>query len=75
MTAMKIETKQQLLDFIEETRKAKGISIKKACENTGNFTQAMWSRFKLGQREPSWDKLYQMAKAVGIRIHVSARLG
>ncbi len=71
---MKIETKEQLLTWIEEVRQEKGISMNQAGIRTEGISQSQWHRFIHKEREPTWDHLYAMAKAVGIRIHVSARL-
>ena len=71
---MKIDTKEQLLTWIEEVRQEKGITRNQAAIKADGVSQSQWHRFVHNEREPTWDHLYAMAKAVGIRIHVSARL-
>tara|TARA_A100001515_G_scaffold10897_1_gene8687 strand:+ start:205 stop:423 length:219 start_codon:yes stop_codon:yes gene_type:complete len=72
---VKIETKEQLLAWIEEVRKEKGVTANQAAIKAEGISQSQWYRFIHKEREPTWDHLYAMAKSVGIRIHVSARLG
>ena len=71
---MKIDTKEQLLAWIEEVRQEKGVTLNQAAIKAEGISQSQWHRFTHNKREPTWDHLYAMAKAGGIRIHVSARL-
>ena len=71
---MKIDTKEQLLNWIEQVREAKSITLNQAAIKAEGISQSQWHRFIHKEREPTWDHLYAMAKSVGIRIHVSARL-
>jgi len=72
---VKIDTKEQLLSWIEQVREAKGVTLNQAAIKAEGISQSQWHRFIHKEREPTWDHLYAMAKSVGIRIHVSARLG
>ena len=72
---MKIDTKEQLLSWIEQVRQEKGVPLNQAAIQAEGISQSQWHRFIHKEREPTWDHLYAMAKSVGIRIHVSARLG
>jgi len=71
---VKIDTKEQLLNWIEQVREAKSITLNQAAIKAEGISQSQWHRFIHKEREPTWDHLYAMAKSVGIRIHVSARL-
>ena len=70
---MKIVSKTELLDYIESHRKERGLSIYKAVKNSDEVNAVSWGRFGSGKREPTYDHLFAMAKAVGLRINLSAR--
>jgi len=70
---MKIESQQQLLELIEKTRADRKMSMRGAVDKTDGISYSQWNRFIHGEREPSYDHLFAMAKGVGLRISVSAR--
>jgi len=70
---MKIESQQQLLELIEKTRADRKLSYRLCVSRTEGVNVSQWQRFATGEREPSYDHLFAMAKGVGLRISVSAR--
>ena len=70
---MKIVSKTELLDYIESHRKERGLSVYRVSKDCDEVNHASWSRFVSGKREPTYDHLFAMAKAVGLRINLSAR--
>jgi len=70
---MKIETKEQLFELIEKTRADRKLTVRGAVNKTSGIDNSQWNRFIHGEREPSYDHLFAMAKGVGLRISVSAR--
>ncbi len=69
---MKIVSKRELLDYIESHRKVRGLSLNQVTQGA-DIDKSQWSRFLSGKREPTYDHLFAMAKAVGLRINLSAR--
>ena len=70
---MKIESQQQLLELIEKTRADRKMTIVAAVKKADGISFSQWQRFATGERKPSYDHLFAMAKGVGLRISVSAR--
>lgn len=70
---MRIETKEQLFELIEKTRADRKMSYRQCVSRTEGVSVSQWQRFTTGEREPSYDHLFAMAKGVGLRISVTVR--
>ena len=69
---MLIRDKQQFVDRLEKHRQKKGLSIRKMCEPTG-LAHTVWVRYLSGDRQPSWDVLFEIAKVFNIKIEIHAK--
>ena len=62
-------TKEKLLTKIVNERKRQGLTISEAAQEAG-MVQPDWSRYENQTREASWERLIDMAAAVGLRVTV-----
>ena len=73
-------TKARLIKRISKARKDAGLSVNAAaalvdCSDMATrgskLTQPSWARIESGQQNPTWDTLFGMAAAVGLRVAIS----
>jgi DNA-binding XRE family transcriptional regulator len=67
---MRSMTKANLVKRIKKQRERQKLSTVKAAQAAG-IAQSTWWSIEAGKQDASWDKVFQMASGVGLKIAVS----
>lgn len=76
---MKVTNKAKFIEKLEARRVQQKISVRKMCalveldNPDDSFSHANWVRYLQATRRPSWDKLFAVAKALGVKIEIDAQ--
>jgi len=63
-------TKKQLLREIIKARKRNGMTVY-AAGKAGRVGSGAWCQIESGKRPASWESLFSMAEAVGVKIDIT----